>query len=71
MERIGEDAAVLIDVDAHGSVESVGAVVGLAFGMRGLLGGEGRGRKAEKKEKKLLLALHGVRIAPESSAAEP
>jgi len=63
MERIGEDAAVLIDVDAHGSVESIGAVVGLAFGMRGLLGGEGR--EAEKKDEKRLPALHGVRIALE------
>ena len=69
MEQIGEDAAVLIDVDAQGSVEGIGSVVGLAYGMRGLLGGDGR--KAEKKEKKRLPALHGVRIAPESSAAEP
>jgi hypothetical protein len=38
MERIGKDAAVLIDVDAQRSVESIGAVVGLAGLVCGLLG---------------------------------
>jgi hypothetical protein len=53
VERIGEDAAVLIDVDPLGSVESVGAVISRTGGLRGLLGkllgGERcqRGRKEE------------------------
>jgi hypothetical protein len=36
MERIGEDAAVLIDVAAQRGVDSVGSVVGLAGWGRGL-----------------------------------
>lgn len=72
MKRIGEDAAVLIDIDAQGSVDGVSAVVGRARGMGGLLGrGRGRGRKAEKKEMKRLPEFHGQRIAPESLALEP
>jgi hypothetical protein len=54
MEGIGEDVAILIDVDAQGGIEGVGAVIGWAAGVRGLLGGQlgrgcGNGREAESK----------------------
>jgi hypothetical protein len=44
VERIGEDAAVLIDVSAQRGIEGVGAIIGWAGGGCGLLGGKCRHR---------------------------